>query len=79
MTSPAPMFLAMVTSSVVSMVNEDKSVDLAGCDPGVAQGGHDGLAGQLGLRPVDLLGELGLPDADDGRGVLQRPVGGSGP
>ena len=40
------------------------------------EGGDDGLAGQLGLRPVNLLGELGLPDADDGRGVLQdRSVG----
>jgi hypothetical protein len=53
-----------------------KSVDLTGCDPGVAQSGDDGLTGQLGLRPVNLLGELGLPDTDDGRGVLEnRSVG----
>ena len=67
--SPAPIVLAMVTSSVVSMVNEDRPSTSAGAMPGVAQRGHDGLGGQLALGPVDLLGELGLPDAHDGRGV----------
>ena len=48
-----------------------QTVDLAGCDARVTEGGDNGLGGQLGLGSVDLLGELGLPDADDRRRVLQ--------
>jgi hypothetical protein len=48
-----------------------QAVDLAGRDAGVTQRGDNGLGRQLGLGPVDLLGELGLPDADDRRRVLQ--------
>ena len=66
------MDLANVTSSVVSMVNEDRPSTSEGSMPASTQRGHHRLGGQLALGAVDVLGELRLPDAHDGRCVLQR-------
>ena len=61
MISPAPIVLASVTSSVVSIVNEDGRSTSAGAIPASRSAATTASDRQLALRPVDLLGELVCP------------------
>ncbi len=47
-------------------------VDVPGGQPGVGEGGGDGLAGELQLRAPGLPGELGAAHADDGGAAPER-------
>src|SRR5262249_46839257 len=49
-----------------------QAVDVARVDAGVVEGGEDGIEREHLLRRLELLGERGLADADDGRAVLDR-------